>query len=262
MLDWLEIVTRIGAAACIGGSVGLNRHFHHKAVGLRTLSLVVCGAAGWVVADSACWRGDVACRRHEPRHPGHHDRRRLHRRWRHHARPDCRQDLRPHHGGGRGITAALGALCGIGEWKIITALSAIVAVVLLTGGPIERWCDTLGRSRRPRIRGGVIGNKETPPRCRGGVLKLEKPAGQARGGQCLRAAAKSLARDADSNLTSSPFVGHPQPAWPHRATPGSGPAARKILLSLGLERPGKLAACGHLRSGRADLDGSERNAAC
>jgi putative Mg2+ transporter-C (MgtC) family protein len=40
------------------------------------------------------------------------------------------------------ITAAMGALCGIGEWKIILALSVIVAVVLLTGGPIERWCDT------------------------------------------------------------------------------------------------------------------------
>jgi putative Mg2+ transporter-C (MgtC) family protein len=39
------------------------------------------------------------------------------------------------------ITAALGALCGIGEWKIIAALSGVVAVVLLTGGPIERWCD-------------------------------------------------------------------------------------------------------------------------
>jgi len=45
------------------------------------------------------------------------------------------------------ITAALGALCGIGEWKIIVTLSAIVAVVLLTGGPIERWCDKALRNK-------------------------------------------------------------------------------------------------------------------
>jgi putative Mg2+ transporter-C (MgtC) family protein len=50
MPDWLEIViTRIGAAL-VGGGIGLNRHLHHKAVGLRTLSLVACGAAGLVVA--------------------------------------------------------------------------------------------------------------------------------------------------------------------------------------------------------------------
>ncbi len=48
--DWLEIILRVGAAALVGGGIGLNRHLHHKAVGLRTLSLVACGAAGLVVA--------------------------------------------------------------------------------------------------------------------------------------------------------------------------------------------------------------------
>jgi len=42
-----------------------------------------------------------------------------------------------------------GALCGIGEWKIIVALSVIVAIVLLTGGPLERWCDT-ALAKRPK----------------------------------------------------------------------------------------------------------------
>jgi putative Mg2+ transporter-C (MgtC) family protein len=40
------------------------------------------------------------------------------------------------------ITAALGVLCGIGEWKITFVLSIVVAAVLLTGGPLERWCET------------------------------------------------------------------------------------------------------------------------
>src|SRR5689334_828121 len=50
MPDWFEIVMRLGAAALVGGGIGLNRHLHHKAVGLRTLSLVASGAAGLVVA--------------------------------------------------------------------------------------------------------------------------------------------------------------------------------------------------------------------
>ena len=51
MPDWLEITARLAAAALVGGSIGLNRHLHHKAVGLRTLSLVSCGAAGLVLAS-------------------------------------------------------------------------------------------------------------------------------------------------------------------------------------------------------------------
>ena len=51
MLDWIDIIVRLGAAALVGGGVGLNRHLHHKAVGLRTLSLVACGAAGLVLAS-------------------------------------------------------------------------------------------------------------------------------------------------------------------------------------------------------------------
>ena len=51
MPDWIGIITRLGAAALVGGGVGLNRHLHHKAVGLRTLSLVACGAAGLVLAS-------------------------------------------------------------------------------------------------------------------------------------------------------------------------------------------------------------------
>jgi putative Mg2+ transporter-C (MgtC) family protein len=50
MDEWIEILTRLGAAAIVGGGIGLNRHLHHKSSGLRTLSLVACGAAGLVLA--------------------------------------------------------------------------------------------------------------------------------------------------------------------------------------------------------------------
>ncbi len=39
MLEWFEIVTRLVAAAAIGGGIGLNRHLHHKATGVRTLGI-------------------------------------------------------------------------------------------------------------------------------------------------------------------------------------------------------------------------------
>jgi putative Mg2+ transporter-C (MgtC) family protein len=147
MPDWIEIITRLGAAALIGGGVGLNRHLRHKAVGLRTLSLVACGAAGLVLAALHAAGGT-----------SHVD-----------AMSRVIQGIMTGVGFiGAGvimrdqagdkihglttaaavwITAALGALCGIGEWKIIIALSVIVAVVLLTGGPIERWCDAALKSK-------------------------------------------------------------------------------------------------------------------
>jgi putative Mg2+ transporter-C (MgtC) family protein len=148
MLDWIDIIVRLGAAALVGGGVGLNRHLHHKAVGLRTLSLVACGAAGLVLASL-----------HAAGTAPHVD-----------AMSRVIQGIMTGVGFiGAGvimrnptgdkihglttaaavwITAALGALCGTGEWKIIIPLSGIVALVLLTGGPIERWCDEAIGSKR------------------------------------------------------------------------------------------------------------------
>jgi len=147
MPDWLEIITRLFAAALIGGGIGLNRHLHHKAVGLRTLSLVASGAAGLVLASL-----------HASGTEPHVD-----------AMSRVIQGIMTGVGFiGAGvimrgqtndkiqglttaaavwITAAVGALCGIGEWKIIFILSIIVAMVLLTGGPVERWCDTALRNQ-------------------------------------------------------------------------------------------------------------------
>ena len=147
MPDWLEVITRIGAAALVGGGIGLNRHLHHKAVGLRTLSLVASGAAGLVLATLHASGG-----------ASHVD-----------AMSRVIQGIMTGVGFiGAGvimrnqmdekihglttaaavwITAALGALCGIGEWKIIVTMVIVVAIVLLTGGPIERWCDTALRNK-------------------------------------------------------------------------------------------------------------------
>jgi putative Mg2+ transporter-C (MgtC) family protein len=49
LLDWSEIVLRLGAATLAGGLVGLNRDLHGKPIGLRTLGLVGLATAMVVV---------------------------------------------------------------------------------------------------------------------------------------------------------------------------------------------------------------------
>ncbi len=155
MLDWYEILTRIGAAAVIGAALGLNRHRHRKSSGLRTLSLVACGAAGLVLATLHAAEGAA------------------------HIEATSRviqgimtgvgfigagvimrnQGDDKVHGlttaAAIWITAALGALCGIGAWKIIFVLSFIVILVLLTGGPIERWWVAVLGDRKARPNGAA-----------------------------------------------------------------------------------------------------------
>ena len=49
LLDWSEIVLRLGAATLAGGLIGLNRDLHGKPIGLRTLGLVGLATAMVVV---------------------------------------------------------------------------------------------------------------------------------------------------------------------------------------------------------------------
>jgi putative Mg2+ transporter-C (MgtC) family protein len=149
MLDWLEIMTRLAAAALVGGGIGLNRHLYHKAVGLRTLSLVSCGAAGLVLGSlhsaGAAPHVDAMSRVIQGimTGVGFIGAGVIMR---------AQTDVKVHGlttAAAVWITAALGVLCGIGEWKIIVVLSVIVAALLLTGGHVERWCETaLGSNRR------------------------------------------------------------------------------------------------------------------
>ena len=138
MLDLLDITTRLGAAALVGAAIGLNRYAQHKPTGLRTLSLVATGSAALVLATVDAANGAL-----------HAD-----------AMSRVIQGIMTGVGFlGAGViirgqtddsvrglttaasvwmTAALGALCGIGAWKVTVPLSAIVALIMLVGSPIER----------------------------------------------------------------------------------------------------------------------------
>lgn len=137
MLDWSEILLRLGIAALAGGALGLNRDLHGKPVGVRTLSLVSLAAAlAMVLADPSRGGGftDAGSRVIQGILTGigflgagvifHAEK---------HARV-------------RGLTSAacvwltacIGIVCGTGQWRIVTVALAIAFVVLLIGGPVER----------------------------------------------------------------------------------------------------------------------------
>lgn len=52
MLDWSEIILRLGMATLAGGALGLNRDLHGKPIGLRTLGIVGLATAMVVVLAS------------------------------------------------------------------------------------------------------------------------------------------------------------------------------------------------------------------
>ncbi len=132
MTDWLEIVMRLGSAALLGGAIGLNRDLHHKPSGLRTLSIVGLGSALAVLAVA----DDTA------------------------AASRIMQGLVTGIGFlGAGVilrdqsngkvhglttaaaiwtTACLGAVCGLGAWRLVAVAGLIMAVILAVGGKVEK----------------------------------------------------------------------------------------------------------------------------
>lgn len=138
MLDWSEIVLRLGVAALAGGAIGLNRDLHGKPIGLKTLALVSLATAMLLVlvhSDEAKLVSDTGSRVIQGIvtgigflgagvivHAGRH--------------------LRV-----RGLTSAactwlaacIGMVCGLGQWRVVTIALVITFAVLTIGGRTERW---------------------------------------------------------------------------------------------------------------------------
>ena len=127
---WADVALRLSAAVAIGGAIGLDRELRHKSAGVRTIGLVTLGAALAVLAVS----------------------------------PDLAATSRVLQGTLAGIgflgagvimrhgrtieglttaasiwtAAALGAACGLGAWQPVVIGSALVLVLLVVAGAIEK----------------------------------------------------------------------------------------------------------------------------
>lgn len=157
MLDWWDIVLRLGVATVASGAVGLNRDLHGKPVGLRTLGLVGLSTALVVMfadphAIGAGNISDPASRVIQGILTGigflgagviiHRDRPRV-----------------------KGLTSAacvwltacIGIICGAGQWRLVAVALAIAFVLLLFGGPIERLVRGLVDARTKP------GDQDRPP---------------------------------------------------------------------------------------------------
>jgi putative Mg2+ transporter-C (MgtC) family protein len=161
--DWPDVALRLGAAALLGGVVGLDRELQRKPAGLRTHALVSIGAALFALLtlrfSTADGKADVA------------------------ALSRVVQGVvagigflgagvilqREHAQGVRGLTtaasvwavAAVGLACGAACW--VEAVVAVVLIVLILGvGGVLEW-----RFLRPHHR-HVLAPRETGPAERAG----------------------------------------------------------------------------------------------
>jgi putative Mg2+ transporter-C (MgtC) family protein len=138
LLDWPEIVLRLGAATLAGGAIGLNRDLHGKPIGLRTLGLVGLATAMVVLLSSqsadAVRISDATSRVIQGILTGigflgagvimraEHDFR-----IRGLTSAACTW-----------LTACFGIMCGAGQWRVVAVGLALTFAILTMGGRIER----------------------------------------------------------------------------------------------------------------------------
>jgi putative Mg2+ transporter-C (MgtC) family protein len=163
LLEWSDIVLRLGAATLAGGLIGLNRDLHDKPIGLRTLGLVGLAAAMVVVlADPSgnatkfpdatsrviqgiltgigfLGAGVIIHRENRSRVQGL-------------TSAACTW-----------LTACFGIMCGAGYWRIVIVAFGITFLVLVAGGRVERWIHR------------ALGGKETPEQKSAGRVSPPDP---------------------------------------------------------------------------------------
>ena len=132
-METREIFLRLGLAALFGALLGLNRDLHGKPTGVRTLGLVGLASALIVIAVGP-GEGDVSrvmqgivtgigflgagviIRSERGKHV-------------HNLTTAA----------GVWLTACVGAACAVGQWTLVLTGAAFTLLLLVVGGPFERW---------------------------------------------------------------------------------------------------------------------------
>jgi len=165
LLDWPEILLRLGVATLAGGLIGLNRDLQNKPIGLKTLGLVGLATAMVVVlADPS------------PDHTKITD-----------AGSRVIQGIltgigflgagvivhAQNHFRVHGLTSAactwfaacVGIACGVGQWPVVAIALAFAFTLLIVGRRVERWLHrTLGGKDDPEEQSPVSASGvDTPP---------------------------------------------------------------------------------------------------
>jgi putative Mg2+ transporter-C (MgtC) family protein len=165
LLDWSEIVLRLGAATLAGGLIGLNRDLHGKPIGLRTLGLVGLATATVVVlaatVDNVTKFPDATSRIIQGILTGigflgagviiHRENR------------SRVQGLTS--AACTWLTACVGIACGAGQWRIVAVALGITFLVLIVGGRTERWLHRAlgGKEHRAEDPARLGSPADTPP---------------------------------------------------------------------------------------------------
>jgi putative Mg2+ transporter-C (MgtC) family protein len=159
LLEWSEIVLRLGVATLAGGLIGLDRDLHGKPIGLKTLGLV--GLATSMVVMLALPAGDITRISDATSRViqglltgigflG--------------AGVIVRGDGFRVHGlttaACAWLAACVGIVCGVGQWRVVIVGLAIASLLLLAGRRLERWLHrTIGGREEPEQNPPV----RTPP---------------------------------------------------------------------------------------------------
>jgi putative Mg2+ transporter-C (MgtC) family protein len=164
MIDFAEVILRLGGATLIGIAIGLNRDLHGKPIGVRTLGLV--GLASAIVTFSIVSYGGEGVRTIDAASRviqgvvtgigflG--------------AGVIVRQNIGDRvHGltsaACAWTTACLGLVCGLAAWPIVATGVVLVFVLLVFGGPFERGCHRwLGRNFKTQAEPSTGAAREPP----------------------------------------------------------------------------------------------------
>ncbi len=146
----LEITVRMGLATAIGGVIGLNRDMHGKPAGLRMLGLVALGAALATISVSGfsteAFPPDAVSRVIQGVLAG--------------VgflgagvimRDEVGNVHRLNTAASVWVTAAIGVVCGLGEYLIAAIAAALVLILLTIGAEVDhRFFGRLEKKQDPR----------------------------------------------------------------------------------------------------------------